>query len=64
VKVKHRSIESSRIKRLIVVYEFSQRTARVTNQTVGRRKFNSFAVKYARGTQTAPNAELKRRMKV
>lgn len=45
VKVKHSSIESRRIKRLIVVYEFSQRTARVTNHTVGRRKSNSLAVK-------------------
>jgi hypothetical protein len=64
VNVKQSSIESSRMKRLMVVYEFSHRTASVTNQTVGRLKFSSFAVKYARGTQTAPNAELNKRMKV
>ena len=45
VKVKNKSIESSRIKRLMVVYEFSQRTMRVTNQTAGRLRFNSLAVK-------------------
>jgi hypothetical protein len=49
---------------LIVVYEFSKRTIMVTSQTVGLLKFSSFAVKYASGTQTAPKAELKRRMKV
>jgi hypothetical protein len=64
VKVKQRSIESRRMKRLMVVYEFSQRTANVTNHTTGRRKLSSLAVKYASGTQTAPKAELKRRMKV
>lgn len=45
VKVKQSSIESRRMKRLMVVYEFSQRTANVTNQTAGLRKFSSFAVK-------------------
>lgn len=64
VKVKQRSIESSKMNLLMVVYEFSNRTIRVTSQTVGLRKFSSFAVKYANGTQTAPNAELKRRIKV
>jgi hypothetical protein len=64
VKVKQRSIESSKMNLLIVVYEFSNRTIMVINQTVGRRKLSAFAVKYANGTQTAPNAELKRRMKV
>jgi hypothetical protein len=45
VNVKQSSIESRRMKRLMVVYEFSQSTARVTNQTVGLLKFSSFAVK-------------------
>jgi hypothetical protein len=45
VKVKHRSIESRRMKRLMVVYEFSNRTIMVTSHTVGLRKFSSFAVK-------------------
>jgi len=44
VNVKNSNIESRRMKRLIVVYEFSNRTHIVTNQTVGRRKFSSFAV--------------------
>jgi hypothetical protein len=64
VKVKQRSIASSRMKRLMVVYEFSNSTIIVTSHTVGLRKFNSFAVKYASGTHTAPKTELKRRIKV
>jgi len=64
VNVKHSSIESSRMNLLIVVYEFSKRTIIVTSQTVGLLKFSSLAVKYASGTQTAPKAELNRRMKV
>lgn len=44
VNVKHRSIESSRMNLEIVVYEFSNRTMRVTSQTVGLRKFSSLAV--------------------
>jgi hypothetical protein len=42
--VPNRSMESRRIKRLIVVYEFSQRTMRVMNQTAGRLRFSSLAV--------------------
>lgn len=64
VKVKQSNIESSRINLEIVAYEFSKSTIRVTSQTAGLRKLSSLAVKYARGTQTAPKAELKRRMKV
>src|SRR5271156_4811021 len=64
VKVKQRSIESSRMNRDIVAYEFSHRTIKVTSQTVGRLKFSSRAVKYAKGMQTAPNRALKIRMKV
>lgn len=38
------SIESRRIKRLMVVYEFSQRTMRVTSQTAARLRLSSLAV--------------------
>lgn len=34
--VPNSSMESRRMNRLMVVYEFSQRTIRVTNQTAGR----------------------------
>lgn len=42
--VPNRSIESSRMKRLMVVYEFSQRTIRVTSQTAARLSLSSLAV--------------------
>lgn len=44
VKVKNNSIESRRMKRLMVVYEFSHRTMSVTNQTVCLRNLNSLQV--------------------
>jgi len=45
VKVKQRSIESSRMNLLMVVYEFSKSTIIVISQTVFLLKFSSFAVK-------------------
>lgn len=64
VNVKNRSIESNRMNLDIVAYEFSNNTIAVTSHTVGLLKFNSFAVKYASGTQSAPKVELKSRIKV
>ena len=58
VKVKKSSMESRRMNLLMVVYEFSNSTAMVTSQTVGRLKCNSLAVKYARGINRAPKVAL------
>lgn len=44
VKVKQSSMESNRMKREMVAYEFSHSTIRLISQTVALRKFNSRAV--------------------